>query len=212
MTAERVAEEYGRQWDRRPRPQNQSRHTLGGRAVKKFAAGSARVDVTLEGYYQFGEIGMGGADPKNMDIEAYAFHIDGGVTLPVPMAPRLSAEFNTASGNKRRRQMEKLRSIVSHQPHSLRVHGPHVLEEHEPFAFGLQLRPNKDSHFEVTGHLFSRQETTDGVVSCRSSSLGLPNGRHLDRCWGRNRRGLYPFLHPREPRGLANRRRGFPAW
>ena len=43
----------------RPRPMNQSRHTLGGRAVKKFAAGSARVDVTIEGYYQFGEIGMG---------------------------------------------------------------------------------------------------------------------------------------------------------
>ena len=44
---------------------------------------------------------MGGAtNAKNMDIEAYAFHIDGGVTLPVPMAPRLSAEFNTASGDK----------------------------------------------------------------------------------------------------------------
>ena len=83
-----------------PRPRNQSRHTLGGRAVKKFAAGSARVDVTLEGYYQFGEIGMTTPGAKNMDIEAYAFHIDGGVTLPVPMAPRLSAEFNTASGNK----------------------------------------------------------------------------------------------------------------
>ena len=32
---------------------------------------------------------------KDMDIEAWAFHIDGGVTLPVPMQPRLSAEFNT---------------------------------------------------------------------------------------------------------------------
>ena len=42
-----------------PRPGNQSRHTIGGRAVKKFAAGGARVDVTLEGYYQFGEIGHG---------------------------------------------------------------------------------------------------------------------------------------------------------
>ena len=30
-------------------------------------------------------------------------------------------------------------------------------------AFGLQLRPNKDSHFEVTGHLFSLMEgATDG--------------------------------------------------
>ena len=54
------------------------RHTIGGRAVKKFAAGSARVDATIEGYYQFGEIGMSGTtNPKNMDIEAYAFHIDG---------------------------------------------------------------------------------------------------------------------------------------
>ena len=80
---------------------NQSRHTLGGRAVKKFAAGGARVDVTLEGYYQFGEIGgCHQRGSKNMDIEAYAFHIDGGVTLPVPMQPRLSAEFNMASGNK----------------------------------------------------------------------------------------------------------------
>ena len=80
------------------RPSNQSRHTLGGRAVKKFAAGSARVDATMEGYYQFGEIGGVGMN-RTMDIEAYAFHFDAGLTLPVPMQPRLSAEFNTASGD-----------------------------------------------------------------------------------------------------------------
>ena len=40
-----------------PRPMDQDRHTLGGRAVKKFGAGGARIDLTLEGYYQFGEIG-----------------------------------------------------------------------------------------------------------------------------------------------------------
>ena len=28
-------------------------------------------------------------------------------------------------------------------------------------AIGLQLRPNKDSHFEVTGHLLSKQESAD---------------------------------------------------
>ena len=56
------------------------------------------------------------------------------------------------------------------------------------YAFGLQLRPNKDSHFEVTGHLFSRQETTDGVYHAGQANSST---------------GLYPFLHPREPRGLA---------
>ena len=81
------------------RPSDQSRHTLGGRAVKKMGMGGARLDATVEGYYQFGEIGDG-VQGRIMDISAYAFHVDAGVTLPVPMQPRLSAEFNTASGDK----------------------------------------------------------------------------------------------------------------
>ena len=82
------------------RPSDQSRHTLGGRAVKKAAVGSARLDATIEGYYQFGEIAdrTGGCAGRCLDIQAYAFHIDGGLTLPVPMQPRLSLEYNTASG------------------------------------------------------------------------------------------------------------------
>ena len=146
-----------------------------------------------------------------MDIEAYAFHIDGGVTLPVPMAPRLSAEFNTASGNK---NDGKWRSFDQLYPTN-HIHFGYMdrmsWKNMNHLAFGLQLRPNKDSHFEVTGHLFSRQEATDGVYHAGQAQFFAPsNNSNLDRCWGRNRRGLYPFLHPREPRGLANRRRGFP--
>ena len=143
-----------------PRPMNQSRHTLGGRAVKKFAAGGARVDATIEGYYQFGEIGDG-TGPKDMDIEAFAFHIDGGVTLPVPMQPRLSAEFNTASGNK---GDGKWRSFDQLYPTN-HIHFGYMdrmaWKNMNHVAVGLQMRPNKDSHFEVTGHLFSKQESTD---------------------------------------------------
>lgn len=143
-----------------PRPMDQDRHTVGGRAVKKFAAGSARVDATIEGYYQFGEIGSG-AD--SMDIEAYAFHIDGGVTLPVPMQPRLSAEFNTASGNK---NDGKWRSFDQLYPTN-HIHFGYMdrmsWKNMKHYAFGLQMRPNADSHFEVTGHFFQRAEATDGV-------------------------------------------------
>lgn len=144
------------------RPRNQSRHTLGGRAVKKFGAGGARVDLTLEGYYQFGEIGTGGATgSKNMDIEAYAFHIDGGVTLPVPMQPRLSAEFNAASGNKgdgKERGFDQLYPTNHiHFGYMDRMSWKNM----NHLAFGLQMRPNADSHFEVTGHIFSKQEATD---------------------------------------------------
>ena len=162
-----------------PRPTNQSRHTLGGRAVKKFAAGSARVDVTLEGYYQFGEIGpsAGGmaTGAKNMDIEAYAFHIDGGVTLPVPMAPRLSAEFNTASGNK---GDGKWRSFDQLYPTN-HIHFGYMdrmsWKNMNHLAFGLQMRPNADSHFEVTGHLFQRQESTDGVYHAGQAQFLSPS-------------------------------------
>ena len=151
----------------RIRPRNQDRHTLGGRAVKKFAAGGARVDLTLEGYYQFGEIGMGGpttgGGPRDMDIEAYAFHVDGGVTLPVPMQPRLSAEFNTASGDK---GDGKYRSFDQLYPTN-HIHFGYMdrmsWKNMNHLAFGLQMRPNADSHFEVTGHLFNRAESTDGV-------------------------------------------------
>jgi len=144
-----------------PRPMNQSRHTVGGRAVKKFAAGSARVDATLEGYYQFGEIGMG-TGAKDMDVEAFAFHFDAGVTLPVPMQPRLSAEFNAASGNK---DDGKWRSFDQLYPTN-HIHFGYMdrmsWKNMNHLAFGLQMRPNADSHFEVTGHLFSKQEATDG--------------------------------------------------
>ena len=153
---------------------NQSRHTLGGRAVKKFAAGSARVDATLEGYYQFGEIGMG-TGVKDMDIEAYAFHFDAGVTLPVPMQPRLSAEFNTASGNK---GDGKWRSFDQLYPTN-HIHFGYMdrmsWKNMNHLAFGLQMRPNADSHFEVTGHLFQRQKATDGVYHAGQAQFLAPD-------------------------------------
>jgi hypothetical protein len=163
-----------------PRPMNQSRHTLGGRAVKKFAAGSARVDATIEGYYQFGEIGAGGVDStaaKNMDIEAYAFHIDGGVTLPVPMAPRLSAEFNTASGNKGDGKWGSFDQLYPTNHIHFGYMDRMSWKNMNHLAFGLQMRPNADSHFEVTGHLFSLKEATDNLYHAGQSALGFASAR-----------------------------------
>ena len=167
-----------------PRPANQDRHTLGGRAVKKFNAGSARVDLTLEGYYQFGEIGMGASNsgPKTLDIEAYAFHIDGGVTLPVPMQPRLSAEFNTASGDQDPND-GKFGGFDQLYPTN-HIHFGYMdrmsWKNMNHYAFGLQMRPNADSHFEVTGHLFSRQESTDSVYHAGQAQFLSPSNSSTD--------------------------------
>ena len=196
-----------------PRPPDQSRHTLGGRAVKKFAAGSTLVDVTVEGYYQFGEIGFAGTPgtsagfefnpdgldcettPANcispvaaidgtpgsggrtIDIEAYAFHIDGGITLPVPMQPRLSAEYNTASGNKA--DGKKWGNFDQLYPTN-HIHFGYMDNQSwknmNHLAFGLQLRPSKDSHFEVTGHLFSLMEAGDNWYGASQKAQSFANG------------------------------------
>ena len=198
-----------------PRPANQSRHTVGGRAVKKFAAGSARVDLTMEGYYQFGDIGPGAtaAGATTMDIEAYAFHIDGGVTLPVPMQPRLSAEFNMASGNKGDGKWGSFDQLYPTNHIHFGYMDRMSWKNMNHLAFGLQMRPNADSHFEVTGHIFNRQETSDGVyhagqaqfltVAGSNGSTATDVGEEVDVVYTH-------FFTPWESRGLANRRRGFP--
>ena len=174
-------------------------------------AGSARVDATMEGYYQFGEIGGVGMN-RTMDIEAYAFHFDAGLTLPVPMQPRLSAEFNTASGDSDP-VMASYEGFDQLYPTN-HIHFGYMdrmsWKNMNHLAFGLQLRPNKDSHFEVTGHFFSLKEEADGWYHAGQSAIFAYKTKchqHRDRYWARSRRGLYPLLHPWEPRGLANRRR-----
>ena len=199
-----------------PRPRDQSRHTVGGRAVKKMPLGGARLDVTLEGYYQFGEIGMmpttretitcspnpggsitlndtncpttrttnPGTGGRTMDIRAYAFHIDGGVTLPVPMQPRLGLEYNTASGEKA--GDNEFGSFDQLYPTN-HIHFGYMdrmsWKNMNHYSAGLQLRPNKDSHFEVTGHFFSLKEATDAWYYAAQTS-GLvkadPNGTEKD--------------------------------
>lgn len=158
-----------------PRPANQSRHTVGGRAVKKVGIGNARLDATLEGYYQFGKIGAHN-DPRgrHLDIRAYALHFDAGVTLPVPMQPRLGGEFNVASGQKNSDQCRvggdaaqcggEWRGFDQLYPTN-HVHFGYMdlmsWKNMKHFSFGLQLRPTKASHVEVTGHKFYLNEKTD---------------------------------------------------
>lgn len=192
-----------------PRPRDQTRHTIGGRAVKKMPLGGARLDVTIEGYYQFGKIGQmptttvnsvtcrrdndgnitisnefctnnitrnPGTGGRTMDIAAYAFHIDGGVTLPVPMQPRLGIEYNTASGNK---GDGKWRSFDQLYPTN-HIHFGYMdrmsWKNMNHYSAGLQLRPNKASHFEVTGHFFSLKEgETDNWYHAGQGALGFAN-------------------------------------
>ncbi len=145
-----------------PRPSDQSRHTLGGRAVKKMGMGGSRVDVTVEGYWQFGQIADFASAcgtqkcGRSLDIDAYALHVDGGVTLPVPMQPRIGGEYNIASGNDPDDKGEfggfdqLYPTNHIHFGYMDRMAWKNMVH----YAVGLQLRPTKSSHFEVTGHWF----------------------------------------------------------
>ena len=174
---------------RGPRPSDQTRHTIGGRAVKKMPLGGARLDATLEGYYQFGKIGdgdMGTVDGRGLDIGAYAFHIDAGVTLPVPMQPRLGIEYNTASGEKA--GDNKWGGFDQLYPTN-HIHFGYMdrmsWKNMNHYSAGLQLRPNKDSHFEVTGHFFSLKEATDGWYHAGQGAIIGANPNNTEKDLGK---------------------------
>lgn len=73
---------------------NQRRSTVGARV----AVNAGIFDGNIEGYWQFGQMGAIGAT-RDININALAGAAQVGVTLPVPMTPRIGAEINYASGS-----------------------------------------------------------------------------------------------------------------
>jgi len=164
------------------RPGDQSRHTIGGRAVKKMGMGGSRIDATVEGYWQFGEIGNY-TTGRNMDIDAYAFHVDGGITLPVPMQPRIGGEYNVASGNNPDDESEwggfdqLYPTNHIHFGYMDRMAWKNMAH----YSVGLQLRPTKDSHFEVTGHWFYLNDEKDHwYAASQNVFIQSPEGNQED--------------------------------
>ncbi|WP_447978971.1 alginate export family protein [Candidatus Nitrospira bockiana] len=74
---------------------DQARHNVGAR----LALRQGIFDGTVEGYWQFGSMGVG-ASGQRVHINAYALAAEAGVTLAaIPWSPRLGIEFNYASGD-----------------------------------------------------------------------------------------------------------------
>jgi len=177
------------------RPSNQSRHTVGGRVTTKRTVSKVRIDITGEGYYQFGEIGAPGFG-RDMDISAYAMHLDGGVTLPVPMQPRIGGEFNIASGDSNANSCTSnngtnpggcdstWRGFDQFFPTN-HIHFGYMdnmsWKNMIHYAIGLQMRPTKDSHFEVTGHKFYLNNKNDNWYGAAQGAFFVtPNGNRED--------------------------------
>jgi hypothetical protein len=137
---------------------NQSRHTVGARV----AGQSGIVDATIVGYWQFGEMGPTGS-ASNTRINALAGHLDAGVTLPVPMQPRIGAEINYATGDSNCADINNAAgtSGCGHTFSQLfptnHIHFGYMdlMSWQNMLTYGgnLQVRPTPESHFEIAGHI-----------------------------------------------------------
>ncbi len=132
-------------------PMNQERHTVGARVAGKAGI----VDATFEGYWQFGEMGSPGT-ASNTRINALAGHFDAGVTLPVPMQPRIGGEINYATGDSNCRSSSGCGHTFSQLFPTNHIHFGYMdrMSWQNMLTFGgnLQLRPTANSHFEIAGH------------------------------------------------------------
>jgi len=137
-------------------PSNQERHTVGARAAFK----QSMFDATAEGYWQFGEMGPVGQASQTR-INALAAHLDAGVTLPVPMQPRIGAEINYATGDSNCPQNNGGKSGCGHTFSQLfptnHIHFGYMdlMSWQNMLTYGgnLQMRPTAESHFEIAGHI-----------------------------------------------------------
>ncbi|GJL55883.1 MAG: hypothetical protein NPIRA02_30150 [Nitrospirales bacterium] len=137
---------------------NQDRHTIGAR----IAGNAGILDATVEGYYQFGDVGATGL-ASSTDISAYAVHADAGVTLPVPMQPRIGAEFNYGSGDDNPNDGDQETFSQLFPTNHIHFGYMDLMAWQNMMTFGgnLQLRPTKNSHFEIGGHYMRLAEESD---------------------------------------------------
>ena len=175
---------------------DQARYTTGLRAAMK----KKMFDVTFEGYYQGGDISAGGAGGRNLDISAVALHIDGGVTLPVPMQPRLGLEFNYASGDGDGMACNAAPGTACNG--TVNTFSQLFPTNHIHFGYidrqswqnmvhyqaTIQMRPTKSSHFEVAGHIFRKAVSGDfwyganqGVVGGIGQAAGVTTSKDVGK-------------------------------
>ncbi len=146
-------------------PGNQSRHTLGARVATK----KGMFDATGEGYWQFGSLGV--TTPtngnRNERINALAIHVDAGVTLPVPMQPRIGAEINYASGDGSCNAAggNKCGGTFSQLFPTNHIHFGYMdrmsWQNMVHFMGNVQMRPTKASHLDVAFHHFRLANEND---------------------------------------------------
>jgi hypothetical protein len=150
-------------------------------------------DATVEGYWQFGEMGPVGS-ASNTRINALAGHLDAGVTFPVLMQPRIGAEINYATGDSNCANINNAAgtSGCGHTFSQLfptnHIHFGYMdlMSWQNMLTYGgnLQLRPTPDSHFELAGHIMRLANQRDHWYTANQSVFFLTPTNNTEKSLG----------------------------
>lgn len=97
--------------DRPERPtRNRNLHSVSARAIADPSPG--KIDFEVEGIYQFGSIRSGlAATADRLPVDAWFVHADLGYSLPRSWKPRISLEYDRASGDGRGRKFTRFDTL-----------------------------------------------------------------------------------------------------
>ena len=168
---------------------NQNRHTVGGRVAFK----KSMFDMNGEFYWQFGSMGvLPGNSPRNLSINAYAGAVQAGITLPVPMQPRIGVEYDIASGDGNNTTCGNGVGGTSVAGCGGNANTFEQLYPTNHILFGymdlfawrnmiaysgnFQMRPTKNSHFEIWGNIFRKQQAGDNWYRAAQNVYFTANG------------------------------------
>jgi hypothetical protein len=132
------------------------RHTFGGRTWGKI--GQTGLDFEVEGAAQVGTVGRG-------DVAASMFTTNVGYTLPVPrMSPRVYAEFDYASGDRKRGGAVGTFNPLFPNNHSYLGYMDYIGRQNIVSASaGLALTPVRDLTLSLQEYFFWRASDRDAL-------------------------------------------------
>ncbi len=165
---------------------NQRRSTVGARVA--FHAGI--FDGNMEGYWQFGQMGAIGAN-RDININAVAGAIQVGVTLPVPMTPRIGFEVNYASGSG---NCDITTGVGCGGTFSQLFPTNHIIlgsmdliawQNMLTFGPSFQIRPTENSHFEVLAHFMQLADRSDHWYGATQNVMWVTPQGNTERSLGK---------------------------
>lgn len=164
------------EFDRPARPtRNRDLHSVSARIIAEPKSGQA--DFELEGIYQFGDLRSGlAANAARLDAEAWFVHADAGYTFDHGWKPRLSVEYDRASGDGPGRKFSRFDTLFGMRRADLAPAGIYAAlgrTNIETLGLRIEATPHRQFDFFLDGRALWAASQTD---SFSTTGLRDPSG------------------------------------